>query len=300
MSGDFDGLTGHSEPTYDASAMREEEAVQILAMREAVGELPEFAVKEVAHDYFFLRFLRGYQHNVKQASKAYLDMLAYREESDVKAIHDELVREGMPWPWDMAQFEELRAVVGPKGHLHLHTHDLSGNILTHTLVEPTLNGMRAAIKAGLTQSYVRMFAYLDEWMLITQHKLCCERGHMVGEHMIVDVAGIGMFSFGGVIDLLKQFGKSSKHYAERLVHIDDVNNTKLAMLIWPVIAPWIPKHTAAKLRVSGKHYAPMLLRQIAASELPRAMGGTSTDARWAYMESAPQPSEEGNAAETLQ
>ena len=102
MSGDFDGLTGHSEPTYDASAMREEEAVQILAMREAVGELPEFAVKEVAHDYFFLRFLRGYQHNVKQASKAYLDMLAYREESDVKAIHDELVREGMPWPWDMA------------------------------------------------------------------------------------------------------------------------------------------------------------------------------------------------------
>ena len=78
-----------------------------------------------------------------------------------------------------------------------------------------------------------------------------ERGHLVGEHMIVDVAGVGMFSFGGVLDLLKQFGKSSKHYAERLVHIDDVNNSRIAMFIWPAISPWIPKHTAAKLHVSG-------------------------------------------------
>ena len=72
----------------------------------------------------------------------------------------------------------------------------------------------------------------------------------------------------------------------RLVHIDDVNNSKIAMLIWPMIAPWIPKHTAAKLRVSGRDYAPMLLQQIAASELPVSMSGTSTDTRWSYMEEA--------------
>ena len=260
-------------------------------MREAVEAASDGApcgdIEEVSHDFFYVRFLRGYQHNVKQASKAYREMLVYRQTSKVKAIHDELMEWGMPWPWDMEKFAELKRVVGPKGHLHLHTHDLAGNILTHTLVEPTLSGMRAAIKAGLTEDYVRMFAYLDEWMLIRQHRLCVERGHLVGEHMIVDVSGVGMFSFGGVLDLLKRFGQSSKHYAERLVHIDDVNNSRLAMLIWPAIAPWIPKHTAAKLRVSGKDYAPMLLKQIAPSELPVAMGGTSTDERWSYMRDDP-------------
>jgi hypothetical protein len=57
------------------------------------------------------------------------------------------------------------------------------------------------------------------------------------------------------------------------------------MFIWPVIQPWIPKHTAAKLRVSGKDYQGLLLSQIASTELPVIMGGTSTDERWQYMSS---------------
>ena len=256
MSG-FDSLGLNAAPVYDASAITPAEATQIQSMRDAIGPLPDYVIDEVSHDFFFCRFLRGYQHDVKQATQAYRDMLAYRGESSVKAVHDELVAANLPWPWDMDRFSALRECVGPRGHLHLHTQDLAGNILTHTMVESTLNGMRAAIKAGLTDDYVKMFSYLDEYMLIRQHKLCVERGHMVGEHMIVDVSGVGMFSFGGgVLDLLKKFGKSSKHYAERLTHIDDVNNSRVAMFIWPAIAPFIPKHTASKLRVSGKDYAP--------------------------------------------
>ena len=285
MSG-FENLVT-TAPAYDASAITSAEKGQIQSMRDATGPLPDYAIEEVSHDFFFCRFLRGYQHDLKQATQAYKDMLAYRAESDVKAVHDELVAAGLPWPWDMDRFSDLRECVGPRGHLHLHTQDLAGNILTHTLVEPTLNGMRAAIKAGLADEYIRMFSYLDEYMLIKQHKLCVERGHMVGEHMIVDVSGVGMFSFGGTLDLLKRFGKSSKHYAERLTHIDDVNNSRIAMFVWPMISPFIPKHTASKLRVSGKDYAPMLLKQIAASELPPLMGGTSVDPRWRYVDDKP-------------
>ena len=244
----FDGLVGNSAPVYDASGISEAEAAQIKQMREAIGPLPECLVEETTHDFFFCRFLRGYQHDLKHAIKAYHEMVAYRVESDVKQIHDELIAAGLPWPWDMPAFAKLRATVGDQGCLHLHTHDLAGNILTHTLVEPTLAGMRAAIKAGLTEEYVRMFAYLDEYMLVVQHRLCVERGHLVGEHMIVDVSGVGMLSFRGTLELLKRFGHSSKHYAERLVHIDDVNNSRIAMFLWPVIAPFIPKHTAAPLK----------------------------------------------------
>ena len=173
-------------------------------------------------------------------------------------------------------------------------------------------------------------------MLIKLHGLSVECGHLVGEHQVVDVEGVGVFSFNGTLDLLKKFGKGSKHYPERIVHsthafapftpvhsrrvapaadpclplactrpihwlpccaqpyceqrcvcatcaVDDINNTKLAMFIWPAIAPWIPKHTAAKLRVCGRDYKDMLLRQIAKSELPVVMGGDSNDARWDYM-----------------
>jgi hypothetical protein len=275
--GTFDGLAGAgTAPVFDAGAITSEEASAIALIREQVGELPSTLVPECAHDFFFLRFLRGYQHNVKQATAAYREMLEYRTEHELNAVHDRLAAAGMPWPWDMDEFARLRETVGEHGYLHLHTQDLQGNILTHTLVEPTLKGMRAAIKAGLLEDYVRLFRYLDEWMLMRLHALCVERGHLVGEHMIVDVDGVGMFSFNGVVDLVKRFGKGSKHYPERIVHIDDVNNTSFAMFIWPIIKPWIPKHTAAKLRVAGRDYHQILLAQIAATELPVKMGGEST------------------------
>jgi hypothetical protein len=280
----FESLAGTGTASFDPSAITEAELTQIASMREQIGPLPSYMVEETTHDFFFCRFLRGYHHDLKAAMQAFREMIAYRGEGDIKAIHDELVGSGMPWPWDMERFAALRTSVGERGYLHLHTHDLAGNLLTHCLVEPMLDGMRAAIKSGLTDEYVKMFAYLDEYMLIRQHALCVERGHLVGEHMVVDVSGVGMFSFGGgVLDLLKRFGKSSKHYAERLVRIDDVNNSRIAMFLWPVISPFIPKHTASKLRVSGKDYGPMLLKQIGASELPLSMGGTCTDARWSYM-----------------
>jgi hypothetical protein len=46
------------------------------------------------------------------------------------------------------------------------------------------------------------------------------------EHQVVDVSGVGMFSFNGTLDMLKRFGKGSKHYPERIVHIDDINNSR--------------------------------------------------------------------------
>lgn len=94
----------------------------------------------------------------------------------------------------------------------------------------------------------------------------------------------GMFSFGGgVLALLKRFGRGSKHNPERLIMINDINNSRLAMVLWPAISPFVPKHTAAKLRVSGRDYRAMLHGLVAPEELPPEMGGTSGDARWAYV-----------------
>jgi hypothetical protein len=181
MVENFAGMAGAgTAPVFDNSSMTAEEASSIKNMREGVGDLPSNLVPECSHDFFFLRFLRGYQHNVDQATTAYKEMLEYRAEMNLTAIHDELLSAGMPWPWDMEQFTVLRGAVGERGFLRLHTEDLQGNVLTHTLVEATLRGMRAAIKAGLTDDYVRMFQYLDEWMLIRLHALCVERGHLVG------------------------------------------------------------------------------------------------------------------------
>lgn len=331
----FDGLVGESAPAFNAGKINAEEQEQVAAMREQLGPLPAFLVEECTNDFFFLRSLRCYEHDVKAAVSAYTDMMKYREEFELKAIHDEIVAAGNPWPWEMEQFGALLEIVGPRGYHRLHTSDLAGNVLTHTLVEPTLRGMNAAVKAGLTEDYVRLFRYIDEWMLIKLHGVSVERGHLVGEHQIVDVSGIGMFSFDGTIDLLKRFGKLSVHYPERIVQIDDINNTRVcgwpclpltalclpaavehpravqctlrrahtlahtcdcpspltdssaqvAMFIWPLIQRFVPKQTARKLRLSGKDYQPLLLSQIAASELPPSMGGMCTDLkRWSYLQ----------------
>lgn len=228
----FEGLVADGAAAYDAGAITDAEAAQIARMRSVLGSLPEGTAEQVAHDFFFCRFLRGYGHDEKAATRAFSDMLQYRAESGVDAVREELLAAGCPWPWDMDTFGELRRIVGERGYLHLHTHDLRGNVLTHGLVAPMLDGMRAAISAGLTDEFLRTCSYIDEWMLIKQHALCVERGHLVGEHMVADAGGVGMLSFGGgVLGLVKSMGKGSKHYAERLVHIDDVNNSRVAVFL---------------------------------------------------------------------
>lgn len=279
----FDGLVADSAPVFDASRMTSGEAAAIATMRAELPP-PDNLLAECSHDFFFLRFLRGYLHDVGQATGAYREMIAYRAENDLNAVHRELLAAGMPWPWDMPQFAKLRKTVGEKGFLRVHTQCRSGNLLTHTLVEPTLAGMRAACKAGLADDYARLFMFVDEWMLHRLHAMCVERGHLVGEHQVVDVSGVGMFSFNGVFELLKRFGKCSKHYPERLVLINDIMNSRLSLFLWPMIAPFIPKHTAAKLRVSGKNCGPMLRGMIEPSELPPSLGGTCTAERWRYLE----------------
>jgi hypothetical protein len=280
---EFSGLTGCAAPAFNAGAITTEETSALSEMRKAIGPLPEGALAEVSSDFFFLRFLRGYQSNLKAATEAYRAMLEYRAEGDLNAVHTELCSAGMPWPWDMERFAQLRVVVGERGILRLHTHDLQGNVLTHCLAQPALSGIRAAVKAGLGETYLELFRYLDEWMLVKTHALCTERGHLVGEHQIIDVDGVGMFSFGGVLDTVRAMGKGSRHYPERLVHIDDINNTRVAMFIWPAIAPFIPKHTASKLRVAGRAFQETLLAQIAETELPPSLGGACSDARWVYV-----------------
>lgn len=294
---DFSGMVGApAEGVFDATGMTAAETAAVASMREelATGN-PEAAAaaaaapEEVKHDYFFLRFLRGHLGprralDPAAALAAYRLMLEYRQLHGLNAITDELRASGMTWPWEMPQFAELRQAVGERGITHLHTADKAGNVLTHVLISDHMRGLRKAINAGRREDYIVLSRYLDEWMLLTLHKRCVDNGRLVGEHLIIDVANIGLFFDRGVFALFKEAGQGWAHYPEKLVHIDDINNSRIALVVWPLVRPFVPAHTTKKLHVSGTNYQGMLLEQINADALPPCMGGTSADKRWSYMD----------------
>ena len=284
MSSLQDELVGEDATTFNADAITASEAAEILEMRQAVDTSSQ--PPEIAHDYFFVRFLRGYQHDRTAAIEALRACLAHRVTHGLDDVRARLLEQNTPWPWTLAEFAAVADAFGPRGVTHLHTHDSAGNVLTHCLISAHIDGLRAVLQAGLDGEYVRLNMMVDEWWLLRLHTLSVAAGHPVGEHMIIDVAGVGMLSLGpSTLGLIRRIGEGWKHYPERFVAIDDVNNTRVALLIWPLIRRFVPKQTAAKLRVSGTAYQEALLLTCAPTELPPLMGGTCEDERWAYLSS---------------
>jgi hypothetical protein len=106
------------------------EAGLILKMRTALGTKlttgPHCTYQEVVGDIALLRFVRGAQHNVEQASTLYVEHLEMRSEMKMDSVRAELtqrqLRSGLPFHEYFSRFLQTDLAFGKEIRQHFPIH----------------------------------------------------------------------------------------------------------------------------------------------------------------------------------
>ena len=179
---------------------------------------------EATSDFKFLRFLRGYKGNVKEAAAAFSDMVEWRLENDVAGIITTLKKveedEGLlPFPYDMPLFQPLVEAFGTQdGVMRFNnTRDRSRNLLTSVAVG--LFDLRKIVSAGLGDLLVKSNIFVDCYFEIVLERLSVENQRLMQRHdlLIVSNPSIGLFQFSpSALRLIKRVSLNSKHFPETI------------------------------------------------------------------------------------
>ena len=232
------------------------------AEREAIANLKaaisHFEVPKLPHDpqhddeITLLRFVRGYHGKVKDAAKAFEEMLEYRKANSVDAMRAALVDgEALCWPQELAKFAPLVACTGGGLMRHLGL-SLSGMPATVCLIH--LYDVKKVIKEGLVPLLLELQQHQDEYWHVRLHRSSLAARAV---HARVDVIGaheLGMFHFGvSEARVLMRVLEGAKHYPESCAHIVSVGNGKALVAMYnAVIRPFMPRHTKEKIVVMGR------------------------------------------------
>jgi len=235
------------------------------------------AVPFLKSQWKLLRFLRGWKNDVEEAFKAFEAMANWREENEILSIRQELLeiesREGnLPFPYDLSEFEPLVELIG-KGLLQRHGFDKHGNVLTTVLVGEFQLKQVAAEGEEMVKLLIRGQMYIDEYFDIVLQRLTEERGSLARRHDLLNVSNpsIGLLQFTpAAVRLITQSTEGSQHYPEAVARITSCGNGYLAIGLWKIISPFVPKHTKQKIQVLGTKYYSTLLQDITEENIPTA------------------------------
>ena len=243
-------------------AANPEEAACLASFKEALAqnfEIPKLSCgPPLDHDLTLLRFVRGYHLNLKDATKAFGEMLAYRAANKIDEAREAMYAaksaedDELAWPaTGISKFEPLVKVTG--GGL-MRRIGQSANGCPATLCLIHLYDVKAVVKAGLGDLLVELQQWQDEWWGITLLQKSEQHGSMLARVDVVHVAELSLFHFD--ISASKQLMKvleGSKHYPESSARIVSSGNGKALLAMYnAVIKPFMPAHTKQKLLVLGK------------------------------------------------
>jgi hypothetical protein len=112
---------------------------------------------------------------------------------------------------------------------------------------------------------------------IVLHKLSESRGSLAQRHDLLTVLNpsIGIFQFSpAALRLINRVSANQKHYPESVGRITSCGNGALAVGIWKIIRPWVPKHTTEKIRVLGTAFEEQIMEDFdSKSQLFARYGG---------------------------
>ena len=236
-----------------------EEAAAIEELRAALGEVPRLSVgPPLDEPSLLLRFVRGYGCNVKEATKAFEAMMAYRVEHGIDAAREEMfaaspndVQPQPRWPIELPRFEPLVTLTG-EGLVRPLGQSAEGNPATLVLLHHY--DLKRVQKAGLTPLLVQLQQYIDEWWWCELCARSAAAGRLLARDDIIFVAKIGLFQFDiGCARIFSQVLAGAKHYPESVAHIMSVGNFRALVAMYnAVIRPFMPQHTKEKILVFGR------------------------------------------------
>lgn len=213
---------------------------------------------EMVSDWKLLRFLRGYGISRKKACAAYRDMLKHWAEYDYAGIRKVTLEacggdvSKLVWPYRLAEFKDLMADIwdGIPAAIH-HGYDTRGVPTTFTLLSrynfPTL------IEKGYEDKFIRLVQHCDVYFDLILHEKCVATNSLVARRDLTDMTGASLSM--GTLRLLRRMGESTKHFPEAILRTDAINFGMVAMKLWQIGSPFLPKQTRRKFvphRVPGE------------------------------------------------
>jgi len=275
MSGvlQVEGVSNAPTKTNQQLASPEESAkiIELKAMTKEAAAKIESSNPEAVSDFKYLRFLRGYKGNVSKAAVAFQEMTDWRIENNVAeavaALKKAEEEDGkLPFPYDMPMFQPLVEAFGTKESLmrfYPDNMDKGGNLLTSVAVG--LYDLRKVVRAGLQDLLVKSNIYVDVYFELNLERLSVKNQRLVQRHdlLLICNPSIGIFQFSpSTLKLIRSVSMNSKHFPESIAKITSCGNNMVAVGIWAIIKPFVPKHTTEKISVFGTNFLPELLKNI--------------------------------------
>ena len=246
--------------TFDARIEADErERTALDGLREAIASMkvPVPANGPPLDDELnLLRFVRGYHLVVKDAAKAFSEMLEYRAANGIDAAREAMhaarsAGEELAWPETLEKFAPLVACTGG-GLMRRVGSSAEGDPATLCLIH--LYDVKKAIREGLTAMLIEYQQYQDEWWHCALWRESKAAGRMLARVDVVAVHELSLFHFDiSASRCLMKILEGSKHYPESCARLVTCGNGKALLAMFKaVIEPFMPKHTKEKLLVLGK------------------------------------------------
>ena len=240
-------------------AANEAEQAAIAGLKEAIAssDVPkQSSGPQLDDELSLLRFVRGYSLDVKDAAKAFDDMLQYRKAHSIDAAREAMyaaAAEGdeLAWPAALPKFAPLVECTGA-GLMRRIGKSAGGMPATLCLLH--LYDVRKVIKAGLQPLLIELQQHQDEWWGVTLLTTSRTDGSLHARMDVVGAHDLGLFHFGiSEARCLMKVLEGAKHYPESSARIVSVGNGKALLGMYnAVIKPFMPAHTKEKILVLGR------------------------------------------------
>ncbi|GMH46627.1 hypothetical protein TrVE_jg3208 [Triparma verrucosa] len=260
-----EGVSSGSPPVTNQQLPSPAESLLLASLKlstAASASLISSASPESTSDFRYLRFLRGYDSDVQKASQAYEEMVQWHLENDVSAISTELRSHPiLPFPYALPKFAPLVAALGSPSCLLRSFSTFDSNLNLLTSVSVGLYDLRKIVASNLQDLLITSNIYLDVYFSILLDNLSVKNNRLVQRHDLLCCTNpsIGLFQFTpSTLSLIRKIGANSKHFPESISKITSCGNNIVAVGLWKIIRPFVPKHTTEKIRVLGMDYKDIL------------------------------------------
>ncbi|OQS00990.1 hypothetical protein ACHHYP_02030 [Achlya hypogyna] len=231
--------------------------------------LPRLRAAGLAPDQYLddtlLRYLAARQYEVNDALAMVRKSMRWREECDIGRYSRQLM---VP----LAHFDAVR-------HFHpqgCHGVDKEGNVL---VVERWGDVNTEALgQVCTTKELVKVYIQLCEHQLhhVFPRTSASVRRAVTKATLIYDLEGVKLQQF---IKFMYQISRECAeiyrdHYPEVVHRVFIINAPLVFCGTWKLVEVFLDEPTRSKVTILGKTYRPTLLKHVAASQLPKTLGGT--------------------------
>lgn len=258
-----------------------------LRLKDLLDQQPPFP--EVVGDRRILRFLRGKQMNIDDATDLYRDFLLWRKKNNVDQIRQEILYGGRNSPFF---FPKGKVIIdrAPQIIVTPHSRDREGRPLC---LEQYCFNPKEVMKVVSIDDYLLFLTYALEYRAMVMEQMSHELeqlyitqfpnekdradnyGVVLLDYTIRDLKGVGFNHLGsdGRAILKAALDLGLPNYPEYLGKSHMINVPTLFSTMWYFLKQILDEPTQAKFEFSGYDYLTALQKDISLENIPACLGG---------------------------